>query len=794
MALSCVFAGIGISRVHAAGNTEPTTVAAEDFKVSHIGVRFAEADKTEHGLRFKVAISKSKLDALKADANVSKIAFKFSVAPQYLLKGVYVADAADALTYDIADADWKVVTDGGAEYYEAAVYVSEIPQQAKFLQLAAQCVLTYTETIVIKDTANTSHDVPVPRTFCTAVQYASMADVAQYAKDNNLADADKVAAYLPGNSVITYVSDGKTVSTETATYGAKLDLPALTLNDGEYVVWKTANGKVWNKDFTAQGNITLTAEKGVYFGKVFEESAYRTATKVTDVAAPAGFEFVSKATAVDTNTTAVDKDKKITRPLNMYIHGGNFSNVNLDAVRAVQFALKTNQTMNLNNQFNDVSHDWLTFTLTQESDDMWNLVVTDVAGNTVYSSATDKTVAGGLLNGARNDKSNYVDNALNTILFGNPNGFKPFGDLYRDLDVYVTELRVKPKAFEGNILENALYNSRLATVTASEEPAPAGYTQVWAHTDETDNNHIRGDKYSSVPLDNVKQVSFAIKTPGNFTFDYNKENAGADYSGKDWIYFTLTQSESDIYAWNVLAVDKNYKPLCNTTARGDKAKNVNNYAKNSLQAILYGGDKVFVPLKTAEETITVYCTEIRGVMKDVALKGASIKDGGYETVFRESGIVTSVTETDKYVAAEGFEKVYEAKTDGNGTIHMGVSGNKTPLAAYEKVYLAMRNDNVYCIRPSVNADKDSSIYKGWIYIELTNMGLASTGATTWNVVVTTNTGKVIANYENVVTKSVDNYVQDALNAILYQGNWEVSPTGSCFGAVYVSEIRGTKKA
>lgn len=793
MALSCVFAGIGISRVHAAGNTEPTTVAAEDFKVSHIGVRFAEADKTEHGLRFKVAISKSKLDALKADANVSEIAFKFSVAPQYLLKGVYVADSADALTYDIADAEWKVVTDGGAEYYEAAVYVSDIPQQAKFLQLAAQCVLTYTETIVIKDSANTAHDVSVPRTFCTAVQYASMADVAKYATDNNLADADKVAAYLPGNSVITYVSDGATVSTETAAYGAKLDLPALTLNDGEYVVWKTADGKVWNKDFTAQGDITLTAEKGVYFGKVFEESAYRTATKVTDVAAPAGFEFVSKVTNIGESSSTVTKG--VTRPSSKYVHGGNFSNVNLDAVRAVQFALKTNQTMNLNDQFNDVSHDWLTFTLTQETDDMWNLVVTDVAGNTVYSSATDKTVAGGLLNGARKpDDKAYIDNALNAILYGNPKkGFNPSGELYRDLDVYVTELRVKPKAFEGNILENALYNSKNATVTASEEPAPAGYTQVWAHTDETGNNHIRGDKYSSVPLDNVKQVSFAIKTPGNFTFDYNKENAGADYSGKDWIYFTLTQSESDIYAWNVLAVDKNYKPLCNTTARGDQA-NVDYYAKNSLQAILYGGHKVFVPLKTAGETITVYCTEIRGVMKDVALKGASIKDGGYETVFRVNDKVTSVTETDKYVAAEGFEKVYEVKTKDSGTIHMGLSGNQTPLTAYEKVYLAMRNDNVYCIRPSKNAPNDTSIYKGWIYIELTNMGLASTGATTWNVVVTTNTGKVIANYENVETSSSGAYVQDALNAILYQGNWEVSPTGSCFGAVYVSEIRGTKKA
>ena len=712
MALSCVFAGIGISRVHAAGNTEPTTVAAEDFKVSHIGVRFAEASKTEHGLRFKVAINKSKLDALNADANVSNTAFKFSVAPQYLLKGTYVADSADALTYDIADADWKVVTDGGAEYYEAAVYVSDIPQQAKFLKLAAQCVLTYTETIVIKDTANTAHDVPVPRTFCTAIQYASMADVAQYAKDNNLADADKVAAYLPGNSLITYVSNGATVSTETATYGAKLDLPALTLNDGEYVVWKTADGKVWNKDFTAQGDITLTAEKGVYFGKVFEESAYRTATKVTDVAAPAGFAFVSKATDIGTNTTEVGKDAdghSITRPLNRYIHGGNFSNVNLDAIKTLKFAVKTNQTMNFNSLINDNSHDWLTFTLTQESDDMWNLVVTDVAGNTVYSSATDKNVAGGLLNGARNDNSNYVDNALNTILFGNPNGFKPLGDLYRDLDVYVTEIRAeaKPVAVSGENILSSIYamsatvpGEATLKVNKSSMAVPEGFTSVGEINSgfsgpnaSYGNSYIHG-RMNHDDISQFAEVHFALKSTAKFRLDNGNGVINQHYD--DWLYFYLTKAKE---GWDVKVICQN-KVISTFSNKGTTICNV-----------LWHQAAGTTPYADEGESLTVYATEVRATRQTELAKVGEVID---QKLY--NGDKTNITETNE-VAPSGYDYVWQTIGDKTsmGSIYY-LHGGKlsvTSIADYDEVNFAVMT------KCKFGDNKGQYDAYGWVYVSLT---------------------------------------------------------------------------
>lgn len=775
MALSCVFAGIGISRVHAAGNTEPTTIASEDFKVSHIGVRFAEADKTEHGLRFKVAISKSKLDALKADANVSKIAFKFSVAPQYLLKGVYVADAADALTYDIADADWKVVTDGGAEYYEAAVYVSEIPQQAKFLQLAAQCVLTYTETIVIKDSANTAHDVPVPRTFCTAVQYASMADVAKYATDNKLADADKVAAYLPGNSVITYVSDGKTVSTETATYGAKLSLPALTLNDGEYVVWKTADGKVWNKDFTAQGDITLTAEKGVYFGKVFEESAYRTATKVTDVAAPAGFEFVSKATAVGTNTTAIDKDKGITRPLNMYIHGGNFSNVNLDAVRAVQFALKTNQTMNLNNQFNDVSHDWLTFTLTQETDDMWNLVVTDVAGNTVYSSAADKTVAGGLLNGARNDKSNYIDNALNTILFGNLSGFKPFGDLYRDLDVYVTEIRAeaKPVVVSGENVLSSIYamsatvpGEAALKVNKSSMAVPEGFTSVGeinsgfsGPNDLYGNTYIHG-RMNHDDISQFSEVHFALKSTAKFRLDNGNGVINQHYD--DWLYFYLTKAKE---GWDVKVVCQN-KVIATFSNEGTTICNV-----------LWHQAAGTTPYADESESLTVYATEVRATRQTELAKVGEVID---QKLY--NGKRVEITGTNE-VAPSGYDYVWQTsggKPDGSLHYIHGQNLSATSIADYDEVNFAVMTKYKFG-----TSDEQCDAY-GWVYVTMTRNG------DNWDLVAKLN-GSVLWTKSGANYTGNDNYPANSLAAANYNV-WWLPFTETKDAPVYFTELRGTKKA
>ncbi len=786
MALSCVFAGIGISRVHAAGNTEPTTVAAEDFKVSHIGVRFAEAGKTEHGLRFKVAISKSKLDALKADANVSNIAFKFSVAPQYLLKGVYVADSADALTYDIAEADWKVVTDGGAEYYEAAVYVSEIPQQAKFLQLAAQCVLTYTETIVIKDSANTAHDVSVPRTFCTAVQYASMADVAKYATDNNLTDADKVAAYLPGESVITYVSDGATVSTETATYGAKLDLPALTLNDGEYVVWKTADGKVWNKDFTAQGDITLTAEKGVYFGKVFEESAYRTATKVTDVAAPAGFEFVSKATAVGTNTTTVGKDAdghSITRPLNRYIHDGNFSKTTLDTIKTLKFAIKTNQTMNLNGLINDNSHDWLTFTLTQVSDDMWSLIVTDVAGNTVYSSATDKNVAGGLLNGARNDNSNYVDNALNTILFGNTSGFKPFGDLYRDLDVYVTEIRAeaKPVAVSGENILSSIYaapsNESLMTTKSSSMAAPEGFTSVREITDGFSGpSHAQhetvADKYihGRMNHDNISQFSevhFALKSTAKFRLDnkVNNVNELIQQHYDDWLYFYLTKVSS---GWEVKIV-----------YQGKIIATFSNTGATICDVLWHGAAEGTTPYADAGESLTVYATEVRATRQtELAKVGEVINDKLYE------GGQIVVKETAE-IAPSGYDYVWqgnESKMGGESNWYFRADWLEScDISGYESLNFAIMNNYKFTI-----AGQGKENLCGWLYVTLTR---DADNAQKWNVVVTNN-GKQIINTTHTLADATK------ANELKYFANqvWWVAYTQGQTDPVYFTELRGTKKA
>lgn len=781
MALSCVFAGIGISRVHAAGNTEPTTVAAEDFKVSHIGVRFAEAGKTEHGLRFKVAISKSKLDALNADANVSNIAFKFSVAPQYLLKGTYVADAADALTYDIAEADWKVVTDGGAEYYEAAVYVSDIPQQAKFLKLAAQCVLTYTETIVIKDTANTAHDVPVPRTFCTAIQYASMADVAQYAKDNNLADADKVAAYLPGNSVITYVSDGATVSTETATYGAKLDLLALTLNDGEYVVWKTADGKVWNKDFTAQGDITLTAEKGVYFGKVFEESAYRTATKVTDVAAPAGFEFVSKATAVDTNTTTVSKDAdghSITRPLNRYIHGGNFSKTPLDTIKTLKFAIKTNQTMNFNSLIDDNSHDWLTFTLTQVFDDMWNLVVTDVAGNTVYSSATDKNVAGGLLNGARNDNSNYVDNALNTILFGNPNGFKPFGDLYRDLDVYVTEIRAeaKPVVVSGENILSSIYvapsDEALMTTKSSSMAAPEGFTSVREITDGFSGpSHAQhetvADKYihGRMNHDDISQfteVHFALKSTAKFCLDNVGGVIKQHYD--DWLYFYLTKISS---GWEVKIV-----------YQGKIIATFSNNRTNICGVLWHGAAKGTTPYADAGESLTVYATEVRATRQTELAKVGEVID---QKLY--NGDKTDITETNE-VAPSGYDYVWQTIGDKTamGSIYYlhGSKLSATSIADYDEVNFAVMTKCKFG-----TSDVKYDAY-GWVYVTMTRNG------DNWDLVAKLN-GSVLWTKSGANYGDDKNYPKDSLAAANYNV-WWLPFTETKDAPVYFTELRGTKKA
>ncbi len=497
------------------------------------------------------------------------------------------------------------------------------------------------------------------------------------------------------------------------------------------------------------------------FNDVIDEKTYRGAQECS-VAKPDGFDKVWKYNQTYTNVSSTSY---------LYAHGANFSDKPLNAAAKIRFAMKTNHKMNFNFKKFDESHDWLIFTLTQVKKAKWSLVVEDLNGTEVYNSASDSNTRGGLLDGSYETNGVYVDNALNSILFGNCKGFGAQAPLNSELYTYVTEIRavMKPHSVAGKIIDDALYNSRNIELSPSEENPPAGYSKVWNYTAAAGVQLIRGDTYSETVLDNMSVVNFALKTTGDFVIDDRK---GGVYSGNDWLFFSLTQTEKSV--WTVLIQDSDYDTVY-TKSGLSGIKNTSYYVDNSLQTILFGVSG-FYPLGSANESVTVSVTEVRATLRH----GTT----AFETeVIEDSFIRTAREIEDDYLAPEGFESVYKIKYNAS-YLHGGLHYSNYTLTDYEEVYFAVRNDKYFRFGKS-----GILAQRGWIYFTLTNRGNGN-----WQITVKDRYGTLIHRYDDVDGNAINsNYTQDGISTILYGGTYMYYPYYSAFGNFYFTEVRGIRK-
>lgn len=499
------------------------------------------------------------------------------------------------------------------------------------------------------------------------------------------------------------------------------------------------------------------------FNEVIDEKVYRGAKECNE-SKPDGFDKVWKYDQVCTNVSS-------TRYL--YVHGANFSDKPLNAAAKIRFAMKTNHKMNFNFKKFDESHDWLIFTLTQVKKEKWSLVVEDLNGAEVYNSASDANTQYGLLDGSCETNGVYIDNALNSILFGNCKGFGAQAELGKELYTYVTEIRavMKPHSVVGKIIDDALYNSRNVELSPSGEEAPAGYSMVWNYTAAKGVEFIRGDMYSETVLDNMKVVNFAIKTTGDFVIDDRK---GGVYSGNDWLFFSLTQTEKSV--WSVLIQDSDYDTVYAKSGLSG-IKNTTYYVDNSLQTILFGVSG-FYPLGSANESVTVSVTEVRATLRH--------RTTAFETeVIEDSLIRTTCDKAEDYLAPEGFEAVYKIKYNER-YLHGGLHYSNYTLTDYEEVYFAVRNDKYFRFgKAGILAQK------GWIYFTLTNCGNGR-----WQIAITDRNGKSIHKDGDVNGNAIDgnvNYTQDGITTMLYGRDYMYYPYFSAFGNFYFTEVRGIRK-
>ena len=386
--------------------------------------------------------------------------------------------------------------------------------------------------------------------------------------------------------------NGADLSETSMEYGSIVELPAPTEITGKYFVeWRDADDIVWKEDSTVKGNVTLHPFYKEY-GLVVDESFYQRdksdfTVTASEEAVPLGYKTVW--------TTFTTKD---------YIHGGSYSKIVLSNYAQVRFAIKTDGNFFLNGKSTNATHDWLFFELVQNEDLTWKTTVTNALGEVVY--APDN------LSGARSD-GGYVNQALNSILFGIPKGFYPKNTATdKTMNIYFTEVRgtLKKSAVEGVKVDESVYNVNKLNMTKVTDYAVAGYETVMTYT-HTGSNSIHGMNYSAEALRNYSEIHFAFRS--SYGFNFNNVVSSDD---RDWMYFTLTQNDDE--TWNLTATKADGTVIATqNNLLANKAGLDASYTPYALNAILYGipSTGLYPNKSDSLSELTVWTTEIRGTLK-----------------------------------------------------------------------------------------------------------------------------------------------------------------------------------
>ena len=319
-------------------------------------------------------------------------------------------------------------------------------------------------------------------------------------------------------------------------------------------------------------------------------------------------------------------------------------------------------------------------------------------------------------------------------------------------------------------------------VLDNEETAPNGYNSVFKYEREGESaKDIHGQFYSGENLDRYDVVYFALKTA--------KFNLNGDYKEglTDWLYFALVKTEEDVWSISVAHGDKIIYSQSGFVGAHNSEQNPA-YSDNALDAILYGKPSIgFYPYSSADEILTVYCTEVRGIVNpdfifsEIVPEGTEkIADSAYENGIDVGG--AQFTVTTEITAPTGFESVYKYENANADNIH-GQFFSGVNLDKYTSVYFALKTESI-----NLNGSSKSDCFE-WLYFVLTQ-----TAQNTWSVAVIHN-GDTVYSAEglNGAYNSVANpaYSNNAIDAILYGNVSGFYPQKTDSGLiVYCTEVLG----
>ena len=565
VALACVTLGVN--------NKAQAAETADDFKVASIGIRL-QNDAKETGVRFKISAKADLLNKTDAKVTVYVLPQMFYVNGAHLNAGAVAAQSVELV------GEWANEGENG-EYKTAYAYIYDFPASNYGVKLLAEACLTYTE-----------NDATVTKWTGVSDAY-SLTDVAKAARDGGTTGAD---GYIIETAKITYKNDdGTEIKNETLAYGASLNYPAAAvIKNKTQRGWVTSKNTLWNTSWNVQGNMTLTASYvtgGIVAEKMYSTSkmgkkAYESAAKI---ALPEGYEKVWQA--------PLDNDKG-------FKHGMYMPSNDLSGYSEVNFAIKTGdrylfggeqgETLTLTN--------WIFFSLTQNSDLTWNLVVTH-DGEVVH---TAKNLSG------NKSGDEYTKNAITSILYGIPTtGYTPAGE--KGATFYFTELRGIKKPV-GEIISDRVYGAKksgsLGEKEVTDMPSPEGFEKVWSATAGSQGSgyyYLRGEYYSPKVICDYAEVHFAVKTGYQYTFDTETKSI------TDWMLFSLKQNEDETWELTVTTLDGK---ILHTASGLTSNKSGGDYVAGSLNVILYGNTKKsgYIP-RVKEQNGVFYFTELRGVKK-----------------------------------------------------------------------------------------------------------------------------------------------------------------------------------
>ena len=480
----------------------------------------------------------------------------------------------------------------------------------------------------------------------------------------------------------------------------------------------------------------------------------------------------------------------------MWKIGGNpfyrscYSQVDISQFNVVTFMMKVETQGDAKFEFANgkvVRNEWLSFELVKVEDNVWSLLVTNEAGEIVYSNAAITRITNGLTD---------VDSVASLVFPISWNGnvktqavlLQPATTANYDVFVYTTEVLAYREAVEVNpeIPEEATKvrysvwrDDKYALSKETAEKAPAGYESVveydWLGNTAKDGAAWGADQtnFLTFILDDTMKIAeytdiyFAMKAE-NCQQIYVRGKT--HYTAGGWLYVHYSQAADGTWSLSVKSADGTYAienaqtGIVATTLKG---------------LIEYGstGGGCYPVRSSLDQEAIIYFTEVRAVAKP--WEGPGISENAVEIsstamyAYANTQLVPN-TELGEVTAPAGFTKVSRMDAVDGGVGSNNILATSTfsnvSLLPYSEVWFALMvvNGRLTQTKPEWK-DIDDNNTAVWVYFHLTqtevgvwSIEIVKDGAV-WNT-ITAQAGR-----DNTIGSLFD-YDSDNGRIVLYQNS------------------------